>query len=167
MYLFPKSSPEKKETIETFFPRFNNEPKDSITRLALNMYDYSSLGSKQAQEWLAAEKQLNEINILSKKLRETKDRLWEEDLAPALMAAKQVLVIRFPKSESDVNEFGFPSKSKSSKKMPTEKSIERDLSRATAKTNTLIEAKAIADAVKEAKANVKKSSALASITVGV
>jgi hypothetical protein len=167
MFLFPKSSTEKKETLEMFFPSYNNEPKDSVNRLALNMHDYDSLGNKQAQEWLAADSQLNELNILSKKLRETKDRLWDDDLAPALMAAKQVLMIRYPKSESELNKFGFASKTKSSKKMPTEKSVEKHLNRAAASANVINEAKAIADAVKEAKANVKKSSAMASITVGV
>jgi hypothetical protein len=167
MFLFPKSSTQKKETLEMFFPSYNNEPKDSVNRLALNMHDYDSLGNKQAQEWLAADNQLNELNILSKKLRETKDRLWDDDLAPALMAAKQVLLIRYPKSESELNKFGFASKTKSSKKMPTEKSVEKHLQRAAANANVINEAKAIADAVKEAKATVKKSSATASITVGV
>jgi hypothetical protein len=45
MFLFPKTSTEKKETLEMFFPSYNNEPKDSVNRLALNMHDYDSLGN--------------------------------------------------------------------------------------------------------------------------
>jgi hypothetical protein len=164
MYLFPKSSTEKKETIEMFFPCYNNEPKDSIIRLALDKHDYNSLGNNQAQAWLAADKQLNELNFLAKQAREEKDRLWE-DLSPALMAAKQVLMVRYPKTESEINKFGFSSKTKSTKKVPTEKSVERDLKRAAANANVINEAKAIADAVKIAKANVQRSSAMASLTV--
>jgi hypothetical protein len=162
---FPVKNSEKRESIETFFPRFNSDSKDSSIRTALNKHDYESLGNNQAQKWLSLD---DKIIVMTQEIRlakEEKERIWENELRNPLLDARKIVGI-FNESNPLANSaYGFTPKPKKVKKVLTEKTIAKHLQRAASTANALNEAKAIAEAVKEAKANIQKSSAMASITM--
>jgi phosphoribosylformylglycinamidine (FGAM) synthase PurS component len=162
---FPITIPERRETIETFFPRFNSDPKDSSIRSALNKHDYESLSKNQVQKYLSLDDKIIAMNLEIRLAREERDRLWEEELRNPMVDARKIVAIFNEKNPMASIFYGFKPKAKSSKKAPTEKTVEKHLKRAAATANSISEAKALAVAMKEAKANVQKSSSMASVTV--
>jgi hypothetical protein len=162
---FPITNPEKRETIDTFFPRFNSDPKDSSIRLALNKHNYESLSNNQVRRFLSLDDKIIAMNLEIRLAREERDRIWEEELRNPLLDARKIVGIFNEKIPMANSFYGFPPKAKSAKKAPTEKTVENHLKRAAATANSLNEAKALAVAMKEAKANLQKSSSMASITV--
>jgi hypothetical protein len=155
MYTFPKTTTEIRRSGSKFFQQFQNEPKDSATRAALNQYDYESLGNNQFQRWLSLDDRLNELNNLVREVREQRDTIWDDDLREPLQVAKKIITICNPKSAVNVNKFGFESKPKTANNVPTERKVKNDAERLAANVNALREAKAVA----------QKPSAMISVTV--
>jgi hypothetical protein len=164
---FPVKSAEIRETCGKFFPRYKSDPKESAVRILLPQYDFDAMADKHYPTWLELDSQLNELLENVRIVRQQRDDVWETELRPGLSEARKIINFSNAKTPAASSLYGFPQKSKTVKKVATEKSIENDLKRAEAKANSMNEAKALAIAMKEAKANLKKSSALASITVGV
>jgi hypothetical protein len=162
---FPTKNSEIRENLDTFFPCFNSDAMDASIRAALNKHDYASLGKNQVQRYTTLDDKIIAMTLEIRLAKEERERLWEEELRNPMMDAKKIVAV-FNESNPLANSaYGFPPKAKKVKKVLTEKTLERDLKRAATTANAVNEAKAIAVAMKEAKANVQKSSVMASITV--
>jgi hypothetical protein len=161
---FPVKPAEIRETCGKFFPRYKSDPKDTAVRILLPQYDFDAMADKHYPTWLELDSLLNELLEQVRIVRQQRDDVWETELRPGLVEARKIINFSNVKTPAVASLYGFPQKSKKVKKVATEKSIETDLKRAAAKTNALNEAKAFATAKKEAKANVQKSAASASVT---
>jgi hypothetical protein len=160
----PTTAPEKRECIETFFPCFSSDLMEASVRAALNKHNYADLGKNQGQRWLDLDSRLSTMLDEARSIRQERDLIWDKDLNGPLSDARKIVTI-FNELTPWLNKvYGFPEKTKTVKKVPTEKSVETHLKRAAATTNAINEAKAFATAKKEAKANIQKSAASASVT---
>jgi hypothetical protein len=164
---FPVKPVEIRETCGKFFPRYKSDPKDSAVRILLPQFDFDAMADKHFPTWLELDNQLIELLEKTRIVRQQRDDVWETELRPGLAEARKIINFSNTKTPAVASLYGFPQKSKKVKQVATEKSMENDLKRAESKANSINEAKALATAMKEAKAIAKKSSAMASITVGV
>jgi hypothetical protein len=154
MYIFPKSIAEIRKSITKFFIRYRNEPKDSVTRLALSSHDYAALDIR-FQVWLSLDDRLNELNNLARETKEERDKVWDTELLAPLQVARKIVIICNPDSAVTINNFGFESKNNTTKEVPTERKVKNQAERLSINVNALKEAQALA----------QKPSAAISVTV--
>jgi hypothetical protein len=152
---FPTTSPEIKEAFEKFFAEYKLLGKDSAVRSLLSHYDFDSLEAKQFLEWVTLDKQLNDLLEAVRMIRDQKERIWINDLRPALLEAKQVVTFANKKNPMANNAFGFYTKNVTPKKPLSDKALENRAKRLASQLNANQEAKAVA----------KKSTAAISVTV--
>jgi hypothetical protein len=154
MYLFPKTISDVRKTGGKFFPRYKNEPKDSITRLALSPHNYDAL-EVRFLDLVALDDKVNELLNQVREAREQRDRIWESELREPMKIAQKTVILCNPDSAVTVNNFGFESKANATKDVPTERKVKNQAERLAVNVNALKEAQALA----------QKPTAMVSVTV--
>jgi hypothetical protein len=140
---FPSNTSEIKETLDKLFNRIRIDGDSSPTRI-LNQYDFVTLGNKQYPLWLDLDKQISELNETLRSLREQKEKIWKDDLRPALVAAKKVIVSSNGETPSVISKYGFAITVNPSKRKMSEKSLATKAKRLSLELNAQAEAKALA-----------------------
>jgi hypothetical protein len=165
---FPYTPKEIRKTCVTFFLMMKNDVRALIVRNSLPQHDFDALAEERFAKWLELDDFINEMEKLVQYKREERDNIWNDNLRTPVMAAKNIITVLYPKSPMIWSLFGFLVKNIIKKGIPTQESVDKDLRRIEANVNAMNEAKAIKEAVKEAKANAiaNKSNTSYKITVG-